>query len=263
MPAASPPAPRPVDDRLRVRAQRVLGETVDNHGEILTEIDSILEGLLRDVGASRVTLRQDLPGDYAFPVTHEALAPGVPLAARRADGRPAQPARRARARARTPGRPGRLPRRRSTTRRSTGCSRPTAGSPRRSSRRSSSASRLAAIVSLHQLGSPRALDARPRSPRARAAAARVGGAPLMHNRWHPDIAPVVEVAPGEELTLESRTGSPGSSPARARTPTARRSTSASRIRSPGPLEVAGAEPGDVLEVEFLGVRARPTSASPR
>jgi GAF domain-containing protein len=44
----------------------------------LTEIFSILGGLLRDVGASRVTLRQDLPGDYAFPVTHEALAPGVP-----------------------------------------------------------------------------------------------------------------------------------------------------------------------------------------
>jgi GAF domain-containing protein len=44
---------------------------------ILTEIDAILEGLLRDTKASRVTLRQDLPGDYAFPVTHEALAPGV------------------------------------------------------------------------------------------------------------------------------------------------------------------------------------------
>jgi GAF domain-containing protein len=44
----------------------------------LTEIDSILGDLLRAVGASRVTLRQDLPGEYAFPVTHEALAPGVP-----------------------------------------------------------------------------------------------------------------------------------------------------------------------------------------
>jgi GAF domain-containing protein len=43
----------------------------------LTEIDSILGDLLRSVGASRVTLRQDLPGEYAFPVTHEALAPGV------------------------------------------------------------------------------------------------------------------------------------------------------------------------------------------
>jgi GAF domain-containing protein len=43
----------------------------------LTEIDSILEDLLRAVGAGRVTLRQDVPGDYAFPVTHEALAPGA------------------------------------------------------------------------------------------------------------------------------------------------------------------------------------------
>ncbi len=44
----------------------------------MTEIDSILGDLLRALGASRVTLRQDLPGEYAFPVTHEALAPGVP-----------------------------------------------------------------------------------------------------------------------------------------------------------------------------------------
>jgi GAF domain-containing protein len=44
----------------------------------LTEIDSILGDLLRALGASRVTLRQDLPDEYAFPVTHEALAPGVP-----------------------------------------------------------------------------------------------------------------------------------------------------------------------------------------
>jgi GAF domain-containing protein len=51
--------------------------SVDNHARILTEIDAILEGLLRDTSASRITLRQDLPGDYAFPVTHEALAPGV------------------------------------------------------------------------------------------------------------------------------------------------------------------------------------------
>ena len=40
-------------------------------------IDSILVGLLSQLGASRVTLRQDLPGDRAFPVTYEALAPGA------------------------------------------------------------------------------------------------------------------------------------------------------------------------------------------
>ncbi len=41
-------------------------------------IDEILEALLVETGASRVTLRQDIPGDYAFPVTHEARAPGAP-----------------------------------------------------------------------------------------------------------------------------------------------------------------------------------------
>ena len=41
------------------------------------EIDAILSDLLAATGASRVTLRQALPGEYAFPVTHEALATGV------------------------------------------------------------------------------------------------------------------------------------------------------------------------------------------
>src|SRR6266567_3232430 len=41
------------------------------------EIDAILSDLLAETGASRVTLRQNLRGEYAFPVTHEALAPGV------------------------------------------------------------------------------------------------------------------------------------------------------------------------------------------
>jgi GAF domain-containing protein len=43
----------------------------------VTEIDAVLQSLLDETGASRVTLRQDLPGEYAFPVTHEALAPGA------------------------------------------------------------------------------------------------------------------------------------------------------------------------------------------
>jgi 2-dehydropantoate 2-reductase len=40
-------------------------------------IDRVLEELRAGLGADRVTLRRDLPGDYAFPVTDEALAPGV------------------------------------------------------------------------------------------------------------------------------------------------------------------------------------------
>jgi GAF domain-containing protein len=40
-------------------------------------IEAVLERLLTETGASRVTLRQDLPGEYAFPVTHEAVADGA------------------------------------------------------------------------------------------------------------------------------------------------------------------------------------------
>jgi GAF domain-containing protein len=43
----------------------------------VSEIDAILEALRAETAASRVTLRRDLPGGYAFPVTNEALAPGV------------------------------------------------------------------------------------------------------------------------------------------------------------------------------------------
>ena len=43
----------------------------------MAEIEDVLQALLSSTSASRVTLREDVPGDYAFPVTHEALAPGV------------------------------------------------------------------------------------------------------------------------------------------------------------------------------------------
>jgi len=50
---------------------------VDNHAAVMNEIDALLQDLLTKTGASRVTLRQDVPGDYAFPVTHETLEPGA------------------------------------------------------------------------------------------------------------------------------------------------------------------------------------------
>jgi len=40
-------------------------------------IGSVLEDVRAGLRADRVTLRRDLPGDYAFPVTDEALGPGV------------------------------------------------------------------------------------------------------------------------------------------------------------------------------------------
>jgi hypothetical protein len=41
------------------------------------DLETILEGLLAETGASRVTLRRGSTDGYAFPVTDEALAPGV------------------------------------------------------------------------------------------------------------------------------------------------------------------------------------------
>ena len=43
----------------------------------MSEINVVLADLLARTDASRVTLRQDERGAYAFPVTHESLAPGV------------------------------------------------------------------------------------------------------------------------------------------------------------------------------------------
>lgn len=43
----------------------------------MAELHDLLDELLRTTGASRVTLRRDVPGESAFPVVAEALAPGV------------------------------------------------------------------------------------------------------------------------------------------------------------------------------------------
>ena len=72
-----------------------------------------------------------------------------------------------------------------------------------------------------------------------------------HNRWHPDLEPVAVVRTGDEVTLETRDGIDGQL-----TP---ESTHADvlgldlGLAHPltGPLYVEGAEPSDLLEVEFV------------
>lgn len=74
-----------------------------------------------------------------------------------------------------------------------------------------------------------------------------------HNRWHPDIPPVVRCDPGDEVIFETLDALDGQC-----TP----DTTAEQVAGTdlsvvhpltGPIHVAGAEPGDVLEVEILEV----------
>jgi formamidase len=74
-----------------------------------------------------------------------------------------------------------------------------------------------------------------------------------HNRWHPDIPPVVRCPPGDEVVLETRDALDGQC-----TPDTTSEAVAGIDLSvvhplTGPVHVAGAEPGDVLEVEIIEV----------
>ena len=78
-----------------------------------------------------------------------------------------------------------------------------------------------------------------------------------HNRWHPDIAPVLEVDPGEEVVLETRD---------AMDCQIRPDMTAKDLRSlegkvahalTGPVYVKGAMPGDLLEIEYLDLLPQP------
>ena len=74
-----------------------------------------------------------------------------------------------------------------------------------------------------------------------------------HNRWHPDIAPVIEVAPGEEVAIDTRDANDGQ--IRAGTSAAELAKLARTVAHPltGPVYVKGAKPGDLLEVEYLDI----------
>ena len=78
-----------------------------------------------------------------------------------------------------------------------------------------------------------------------------------HNRWHPDIPPVLRVDPGDTVVLETRDALDG-----AITPT---TTVADLHRVDlnlvhpltGPVFVNGAEPGDLLEVHIVDITPQP------
>jgi formamidase len=82
-----------------------------------------------------------------------------------------------------------------------------------------------------------------------------------HNRFHPDIAPIIEIGEGEEVALETRDAldgqlKPGTTVADFA------SLDAGAVHPlTGPVFVKGAAPGDILEIEFTDIIAQPVAFS--
>jgi formamidase len=84
---------------------------------------------------------------------------------------------------------------------------------------------------------------------------------LGHNRFHPDIEPVIAVEEGEEVVIETRDSVDGQlRPGTTEAAFATLDTTATHPLT-GPVFVKGAEPGDALEVEFLEVIPQPVAWS--
>src|SRR5256714_508253 len=74
-----------------------------------------------------------------------------------------------------------------------------------------------------------------------------------HNRWHPDIQPLIEVEPGEDVALETRDAN--DLQIGPRTTAKDLETLERNVAHPltGPVYIKGAEPGDLLEIEYLDI----------
>ncbi len=74
-----------------------------------------------------------------------------------------------------------------------------------------------------------------------------------HNRWHPDIPPVLRCEPGDEVVLDTRDAFDGQMGPDATLETVAAPNLDVVHPLTGPVFVRGAEPGDVLEVDILDV----------
>ena len=74
-----------------------------------------------------------------------------------------------------------------------------------------------------------------------------------HNRWHPDIPPAIEAAPGEEVVLQTRNAFDGGVTPGSKHEDLRNINLGLVHPLTGPVYVQGAEPGDLLEVNILSV----------
>jgi len=78
-----------------------------------------------------------------------------------------------------------------------------------------------------------------------------------HNRWHPDIAPLLAVDPEEEVVLETRDASDCQIKPSMTVAELRQSGSQVATRLTGPVYIKGARPGDLLEIEYLDILPQP------
>ena len=82
-----------------------------------------------------------------------------------------------------------------------------------------------------------------------------------HNRWHPDIPPVLRVDPEDSVVMETRDAFDGIVTPDTTVDDLRRLdlSAAFSLLHPltGPVFINGAEPGDLLEVQIVDIRPQP------
>ena len=74
-----------------------------------------------------------------------------------------------------------------------------------------------------------------------------------HNRWHPDITPVIEAEPMEEFAIETRDASDDQIRPGVRAEDLAKLDLGAVHPLTGPVYVKGAKPGDLLEIEYLDI----------
>jgi formamidase len=82
-----------------------------------------------------------------------------------------------------------------------------------------------------------------------------------HNRWHPEIEPVLEVEPGELVVLETRDALDGYLNPRSTVADFANVSMGAVHPLTGPVFVKGAKPGDLLEIEFVNIEPQPWAFS--
>jgi formamidase len=78
-----------------------------------------------------------------------------------------------------------------------------------------------------------------------------------HNRWHPDIPPVLRIDPGDTVVLETRDAFDGAITPDTTAPDLHRADLNVVHPLTGPVYINGAEPGDLLEVHIVEITPQP------